>query len=432
MIQLPVIPRRILESPLGRRLAVGAVGTLVVRGLGAIATVATAGLLARLLGPHDYGIYAYAVSWTLLLGTIAGLGLDVLATREIAQARARGEPGTVAAFLRWSTRLVALSGTGAALLLAAAGFLLPDAWKPEAAAGLLYAAPGAAAIAGLRLLMGLLQGAGRVVLSQALQPLVLPVLVGTSAVLLHLLGRLDATTALFAYVLAGFAALALGLVIFCHNRASTVASSMVPTAAWRRSARTFALLNAATITHTQVGTLIIGTLTDPKETGLFDLAFKLSQLVPFTLLVISAPLAPIMAELWAKHDTMRLRCLYRTATLIAAGAALIVTVSYVTFLPWFPFVFGGGYADLTWPLLILCVGQLVYSACGPANLALRLFRDEFFVAIFQLFFLLIYIPVIMISSYNGVVFASFAISSMLTVTSVGLFLRVYYILRNSS
>lgn len=114
-------PRAATSSPprLGRRLARGAfwclAGALIARGSNFLAGV----LAARLLGRDDFGRLGIVQSTIGMFGTIAGLGLGVMATKYIAEHRA-GDPERVARVLGLTTLVSWSSGLAMALALIAA------------------------------------------------------------------------------------------------------------------------------------------------------------------------------------------------------------------------------------------------------------------------------------------------------------------------
>src|SRR5271157_1570211 len=78
---------RVLNSPVGYRLARGAfwsiIGSLISRGLGMVAGI----LVARLLGKHDYGQLGMVQSTTGMFGIFAGFGMGLTANKHVAEFR---------------------------------------------------------------------------------------------------------------------------------------------------------------------------------------------------------------------------------------------------------------------------------------------------------------------------------------------------------
>jgi O-antigen/teichoic acid export membrane protein len=70
-----------------------AFGTLVVRMFGIVLIFGSTTVLARLLGPTEYGAYSAALAMTLLLAALAPLGSDRILTRNLATAKTTEESG---------------------------------------------------------------------------------------------------------------------------------------------------------------------------------------------------------------------------------------------------------------------------------------------------------------------------------------------------
>ncbi|MFW6089999.1 MAG: oligosaccharide flippase family protein, partial [Gemmatimonadota bacterium] len=85
-------------------------------------------LLARMLGPEGYGIYAFAYAVIMLLALPAQAGLPTLLVREVARYEADERWGLLAGLLRRSNQLVGLltvlivAGAAAVMLLFDLGF----------------------------------------------------------------------------------------------------------------------------------------------------------------------------------------------------------------------------------------------------------------------------------------------------------------------
>jgi O-antigen/teichoic acid export membrane protein len=114
-------PRIVPSSPsrLGRRLAHGAfwclAGAFVARGANFLAGV----LAARLLGREDFGRLGIVQSTIGLFGTVAGLGMGLMATKYVAEHRAR-DPERVARIIGLSTLVSWSSGIAMTLALVVA------------------------------------------------------------------------------------------------------------------------------------------------------------------------------------------------------------------------------------------------------------------------------------------------------------------------
>jgi len=103
------------DASLTRRLA-GII--FVIRVLSAGLAYLSQILLARWMGGSDYGIYVYAWTWVLLLGSMLDFGLASSAQKIIPDYRTRGEQALLRGFLSGGRWLTFAASTAAALLLA--------------------------------------------------------------------------------------------------------------------------------------------------------------------------------------------------------------------------------------------------------------------------------------------------------------------------
>jgi O-antigen/teichoic acid export membrane protein len=111
------------DASLTRRLA-GII--FVIRVLSAGLAYLSQILLARWMGGSDYGIYVYAWTWVLLLGSMLDFGLASSAQKIIPDYRTRGEQALLRGFLSGGRWLTFAASTAAALLLAGlVGLLSP-------------------------------------------------------------------------------------------------------------------------------------------------------------------------------------------------------------------------------------------------------------------------------------------------------------------
>ena len=94
-------------------------------------------VLARVLGVHGYGIYAYVIAWTTVLAPLAAVGFQTSLLRFAAAYRERGEWALLRGVIRYAERRVLLAGAITSLAMAAVVVGLGDRLAPELALSLL-------------------------------------------------------------------------------------------------------------------------------------------------------------------------------------------------------------------------------------------------------------------------------------------------------
>ncbi|HEY2761396.1 MAG TPA: oligosaccharide flippase family protein, partial [Pirellulales bacterium] len=83
------VREKLQHSPLARRLAKGAAWSLVGAVSSRLLTVASTAIIVRLLGKEHYGELGMVQSTLMLLGSFAGMGLGITATKHTAEFRSR-------------------------------------------------------------------------------------------------------------------------------------------------------------------------------------------------------------------------------------------------------------------------------------------------------------------------------------------------------
>ena len=106
-----LIPKRLRESPLGRRLVRGAFwtgfGTIVAKG----ATVAASFCVARFCGKTEFGEYGMVINTASMLSTVCGMGMGTTVVKYVAELKESnperaGRILAMATFLTWGMAIV--------------------------------------------------------------------------------------------------------------------------------------------------------------------------------------------------------------------------------------------------------------------------------------------------------------------------------------
>src|SRR5215469_4829370 len=101
---------------------------LTFRSCSLLVGLAIAALLARLLGPSGYGIYAAALALVSLISVPLQLGLPTLVLRQVTMYREREQWSLLRGILLWAYRLILYASLGIGLLALAAYVLRTKLW----------------------------------------------------------------------------------------------------------------------------------------------------------------------------------------------------------------------------------------------------------------------------------------------------------------
>lgn len=323
---------------------------------------------ARMLGPHDYGLYAYVTAWGAVLAIPTGLGFQQYLVRQGALAS-----DAHARIRRWADKRVLLAGAGAAVLMAATATI-------PAAAGarmlFLIAAP-LPLIANLTTIrQSLLQARGEFVASQWPPMLLAP------AILLCALAGLWMTTGTVSapQLTALTVATALVSLVVVSTKLRSLVDEGRPGVQIRLSLRTalsFMWLGMLYLLNSRVDLFMLGTLRGAESAGIYSVAAKAAELVGVFLITANSVLAPKFARLYRNRDLDSLQRLVSKASMWIAALTLPVALTMVLAArPLITHLYGADFAQGADALRVLAIGQAFNVAAGPTGMLLNMTGHE--------------------------------------------------------
>jgi O-antigen/teichoic acid export membrane protein len=318
-------------------------------------------LYARVLGPHDYGLYAYVLAWTGVLTIPASLGLPQYLVRQGATL-----PTQIGWLLRWANRRVLATGVIAGLLLAAA-MLLPQAAGARWLFVLAAPIPLLANLSSIR--QSLLQARGRIASSQWPQLVFAPtltVLILTVLWLWH--GTFRAADVIIATVIAAMIQLGLNVVQF--GRTPSTADHAHADV---RAALPFMWIGAMYLVMSRIDLILLGSMKGASEAGIYAIAARAAEFVPFFLFAANTAIAPKISHLYHAGDHDKLQRL----TTASARRLLLVTLPFAVVLivlarPLLHMFYGERFTDGATALQILVLAQFFAIASGPVGILLNM------------------------------------------------------------
>lgn len=247
-------------------------------------------VLARALGPDDYGVFAFAFSIALILGLPAHIGIPKLLIREVARYESMESWGLLRGIARRAQQSVALLS----LLVMVAGAASVLLIRPDNVAVLLWAFTLVPALSIMRTQESVLRGLRHPIIGQIPEMLLRPTIHLTVVGLLFATEALSASTAMSGYTISAVSALLIGTILV-RRFFPTPAKKALPqfdTKTWARSVVPFALMGGMTILNTRVDIIMLGALSTTTEVGLYRVASQLAVLVAFALSAVNSLLAP--------------------------------------------------------------------------------------------------------------------------------------------
>lgn len=333
-------------------------------------------VLARLVGPVNFGIYTLCMTWITVLALVPAFGLDIAALRFAAQYRSNQAWQHLRGLIRSSvTASVTLSVlTVIALLLVIRSTSLIA--EPETRMALSIGALLIPALVSVRLLQALTQTAIQPGIALIPARILIPfgTMLGAALISVEPIHR-DAT-GLMAVRAASITIAAIVLALWTLSKvcpAPRMAScSRYEIKKWLDTA--FPSLWNAGIYAVLGGLdiLMLGWLRDPTEAGVYSVAGALSEVVVFGLVAANAKIGPLVAGHNRAEQGDELQARISDAVtfilMVAVIAAIGLVVGGYPLLLLFGEAFGAAYL----PLCVLVVGRLLQASTGLATYILSM------------------------------------------------------------
>ncbi|MEM7239126.1 MAG: flippase [Pseudomonadota bacterium] len=350
-----------------------------VKGLSIVLGFVVVVLLARVLGPAEYGIYAVVYATVTILAVPARLGLPNYVVRETARAAVEENAPLMHKIWRWAFLLVV--GTSAVVLAAAYGWTLLAGMEPGYAAAFLVGLCLVPMIAMTAVLGGALRGLGRVI--AGLLPEFVIRHVFFSALLIGwvlLMGGMAASEALGLHLAGAGLALVFGAALLLRARprwADTGRDADLSLRAMVLSTGTLGLIAGIQKINANLDVVMLGALTDAETAGIYKVASTAALLAVAGLQAINMVLMPRFARIYKEGNMDRLQRLATRGARMIIATAIPGALVLVLFGTWvLEIAFGAEYLPSYTPMVILVAGQLANAAFGSVVSLLNMTGHE--------------------------------------------------------
>lgn len=358
---------------------IGSIGVNITQNLLALALTV---VLARMLGPAGYGIYAYVYALISLLAVPAQFGLPPLIMRETARGQANMEWGAVKGVVKWGNSIAILLSIVIVLIAGGVAFYFSDNFTSEQLLTLAWGLMLMPLLVLGNLRGAVLRGLRKVIQGQLPEKIFRP---GLFAIMLLGTGlffskeALTAPLAMALHAIAAFFAFMIGAWLLKRVRPVeiTTATPLYDSRRWTLTVLPLALTAGMHLINTYADILMLGYFASAEEVGIYRVSVQGAMLVTFGLSAIDMVVAPYIARLHAQDDKKKLQKLVTFSARFGAALALIFVLVYVFFgeilLSWF---FGNEYLPGWVALVILSFGRLFNAVTGPIVFLLNMTGHE--------------------------------------------------------
>jgi len=369
------------HSPFVREIARSGISSAAMKILSGFSTIAVSVVLARILGPDDYGIYALALAVASIVAIPVNSGLPTLVVRETATRQAQERWGGLRGLWIWSDCLAVLYGIvvltiGTAILsidyahtadhqrttliwgLALVPLLGLGALRGAALRGLRHIGTAYLAIDVLRHGILLMLLAGLIVWHHAVGP------------------EVRSSTAMMSHVLAAATATLIASVLLFRRRPTPLNQkprTHFETHTWLATLLPLAMLGGMQVINKNADIVMLSMFTTSADVGVYKVAAQAQALVAFMLGAANMVVAPYFARLYTRKDVARLQSLLTiSARAVFAGSLPVVALFIFAGDTLLALTFGAEYTDAHLPLIILACAHLANTAFGSVGLLLNM------------------------------------------------------------
>ncbi|MEM8562454.1 MAG: oligosaccharide flippase family protein [Pseudomonadota bacterium] len=343
-------------------------------------SVLVAIVLARVMGPAQYGQYAFLISILALIALPAVMGVAQLLTREAARYKELDSWGHYIGIRRVGLVWVLVISSSVLLL----AYLLA-----QMILGARLEAIGAAFWLGLCLVpingllavhQGLAKGVGFPGLAEAPMKVLVPLFLLMSVLSLSAINQVSVYTVMTSQVAVSLVTvlLAFAILLKVEPSAPTNTVPLYDLNLWGRVYIPLMLTGLVGTLNAQIGTVLLGTLSEDAAVAGLRVAERASQFVVMPLVVINAVIAPLAVTFYARKDERGMQSVFQKATRGAFAIALVMGALFIVFgQSAIAFLFGEEYVDLAYtPLVILALAHVFNVAAGPVGVVLLMCHQE--------------------------------------------------------
>lgn len=337
--------------------------------------------LARMLGPDNLGVYAFALAVITVLALPAHIGLPQLVLRETARAHVEHDWPLMIGYWRKANRFALFISV---VMFCAVNVVLSLLDRTPRAETILIGVLLIPVIALSNIRSASLRGLRKVILGQLPESVFKPLAMLFSLMLAVFLGlgnaQISAQSAMVIHVISAIFALIVGAAMLQKWRARYVGLSppkLEVKIHWTQSVLPFAMVAGFQLINNQADIIVLSLFRQNEEVGVYRVVFQTALLTIFGMQALNQIVQPNIVRLHQLGELSQLKIFVRrmswTILLISfpIGLVLILFGEQVLEL-----IFGPPYRNGAIALAILVVAQIVKSATGLSISLLNMTGNE--------------------------------------------------------
>ncbi len=345
----------------------GSATLLIIQGAGAALSFGLHALLVRISGAEQYGHFAYALNWLAILLLLGHLGLNTASLRFVPAYHAHNDWPRLRGFLRLTRRAVLMASVAVGAATASLLALAAEGLDRDFAGALSTLALGLAPIALLTVWGTQLRALQRVAASQLPLSILFPLAAGAIALGMSRSETRAADLALLYVISMGIAAAVSGtLLLRATPLPARSSTSVYERGEWRQVTSRMLGIALLQVLQLRLATTILGLVAPAEEVARYAVALRLSTLVSFGFVAVSAWASPLIAQRESVGDREGMARISRLGARATLAFALVVTAILAVWGDWLLALFDPGFTDTFVSLMILAIAECLTCFTGTA------------------------------------------------------------------
>lgn len=367
------------DSQLAQYLLKGTSGGFIIHIFFILISFASSIIITNLISTKEYGRYVYAINWLSILTVVSCFGYIGFITRETAKLKVEQKIGELKAFLIKISKRALLSS----IFFSIAFFLFIYFTSPFKETYNNLFLIGVCIIpfwVFVILNQSLLLGSRHVISSRISEYIVRPVLFLVLIIVLYFFSQeINAERILTLQLISLFAAFLVTAYLlykkenYLFNK--SIKASKNIKFLWSASIA-FWFISIVSILNTKIDILMIGEMLEEREVGIYNIAARLSDFIKMFLMVVNLTIGPEIASLFQQKKMEKLQLLLRKSIRITFALSLLLACLIVIFGKFVLGFYGTDYIEGYYPLIIMCIAQLINVGLGSVGNVLAMSGHE--------------------------------------------------------
>ena len=340
-------------------------------------------VLTRTMGPSRYGIYNYTFTFILVLMNLSSYGFEVIALKYTSFYLAKGQTGLLRGLYYWSSRLLLIISSAIAGLTALFIWIfvlvLHLVPKTSYTLPILVSCSIIPIYALINFYANVLRGQDKSMISFLPDNVIKPLFLLITLVIFRLLlGYMNLHIAIGLNIVSFIVTFIFIFIIYrrVNNFKGITAEYDKPT--WKRFVGSLFILTCITSIYTRLDTLMLASLKDSAQVGIYNVAERYAGFLFFFLYVMNMIIAPSIARLNSAEDKEKLQKMITRTIRWVMAFSLPVFITLVIFSSQIMNLSGGQFIPGNAALIILCCGNIIDIMFGPVgNFALMTGNEKY-------------------------------------------------------